>query len=168
MVLLTLFVIIFLLIFFWIRHRYSYFERNGMIHEPPSFPVGNLKGLVSGTVHPGQIFQKLYNKFKGKSPIAGIFFFFSPNVMIIDLDVVKDVLIRNFDTFHNRGLFYNEEDDPLTGHIFAVEDLAWKNMRAKLTPTFTSGKMKMMFNTVLEVSEHMIEHLNKEVNFGVF
>lgn len=66
------------------------------------------------------MFQKLYTKFKGKSPVAGIFFFFSPNVMIIDLDVAKDVLIRDFDTFHNRGIFYNEKDDPLTGNDYSL------------------------------------------------
>lgn len=34
-------------------------------------------------------------------------------------------------------------------------------MRAKLTPTFTSGKMKMMFETVLNICDEMINHLNK-------
>ena len=83
--------------------------------------------------------------------------------MIIDLEVVKDVLIRNFDNFHYRGIFYNEKNDPLTAHIFAIEDQAWKDMRTKLTPTFTSGKMKMMFTIVEEVSKHMIENLKKQV-----
>lgn len=83
--------------------------------------------------------------------------------MIIDLEVAKDVLIRNFDNFHNRGIFYNEKNDPLTAHIFAIEDQAWKSMRTKLTPTFTSGKMKMMFTIVEEVSNHMIESLKKQV-----
>lgn len=34
-------------------------------------------------------------------------------------------------------------------------------MRAKLTPTFTSGKMKMMFDTVQSICGEMISHLNK-------
>lgn len=39
--------------------------------------------------------------------------------------------------------------------------MEWKNMRAKLTPTFTSGKMKLMFETVLNIGQQMIDHLNK-------
>jgi cytochrome P450 family 6 len=39
--------------------------------------------------------------------------------------------------------------------------IEWKNMRAKLTPTFTSGKMKMMFETVLSICEEMISYLNE-------
>lgn len=34
-------------------------------------------------------------------------------------------------------------------------------MRAKLSPTFTSGKMKMMFGTVLDICKEMINHLNR-------
>lgn len=32
-------------------------------------------------------------------------------------------------------------------------------MRAKLSPTFTSGKMKMMFSTILNVCDGMIDYL---------
>lgn len=49
--------------------------------------------------------------------------------------------------------------------MFSIEDQAWRKMRNKLTPTFTSGKMKMMFNTVLEVSSHMTELIKSEENF---
>lgn len=35
----------------------------------------------------------------------------------------------------------------------------WKDLRAKLSPTFTSGKMKMMFGSVLNVSDRMVEFL---------
>lgn len=34
-------------------------------------------------------------------------------------------------------------------------------MRAKLTPTFTSGKMKMTFTTVLEICEEMINYISE-------
>jgi cytochrome P450 family 6 len=157
---LTLFVILISLVAFMIHRRFKTFERDGFIYDQPKFPFGNLNNIKIGN-HPAQIIQKLYLKFKGKSPVAGIFFFLQPNVLILDLDVVKDILIRNFDNFRNRGLYFNERDDPLSAHIFAVEDQTWRNMRQKITPTFTSGKMKMMFGTVLDVSNHLIENLRK-------
>lgn len=157
---LTLFVLLIALAIFWVHHRYKTFERDGFLYESPTFPFGNLKGVGPGN-HIAQILQKLYQKFKGKSPVAGIFFFFQPNVLILDLDVIKDILIRNFDNFRNRGIYFNARDDPMSAHIFAVEDQTWRSMRHKITPTFTSGKMKMMFGTVLDVSNHLVENLKK-------
>lgn len=141
---LTILVILISLAVFWVYYRYQTFERDGFIYEKPSFPFGNLKGVGKGN-HAAQIIGRLYLKLKGKSPVAGIFFFFQPNLLVLDLDVAKDILIRNFDNFHNRGLYYNERDDPLSAHIFAVEDQTWRNMRHKLTPTFTSGKVRNKF-----------------------
>jgi cytochrome P450 family 6 len=39
-------------------------------------------------------------------------------------------------------------------------------MRSKLSPTFTSGKMKMMFETVSKVSDEMIEFLRPTAEEG--
>jgi cytochrome P450 family 6 len=146
------------LIYRWIKKRYSFFEINKFPYVKPAFPFGNLKG--AGTeCHANELFDKLYTELKHKGPACGVYFFLTPNIMITDLDVIKDVLIRNFDNFHNRGLYSNERDDPLSANLFTIEDNEWKHMRTKLTPTFTSGKMKMMFNTIVYTAEGMVEEL---------
>lgn len=154
------------LAYFWIRKRYSYFEDNGFLFEKPSFPFGNLQG-VGRKIHMVYRVTELYEKFKGKAPAFGIYFFAAPNVIITDLETIKSVLVKDFDTFHNRGVYNNTKDDPLTGHLFTIEDDAWRNMRAKLTPTFTSGKMKMMFGTVVDIADIMLEQLKQEPNLNM-
>ena len=78
------------------------------------------------------------------------------------MDLVKHILIKDFDTFPNRGHFFNEADDPLSANLFNIEDEQWKNLRKKFSPTFSSGKIKMMFPIVLEIAENMLSILNKE------
>lgn len=171
------------LVYFWIRKKYSFFEDNGFLHEKPEFPFGNLKG-VGKDIHIVYKVKEYYEKFKGKAPLFGMYFFINSNVVITDLELIKHVLVKDFDAFHNRGLYYNVVDDPLTGklvisirkvlhnenafvitgHLFMIEDEAWKSMRTKLTPTFTSGKMKMMFNTLLDVSDLMISELKTKTD----
>lgn len=49
----------------------------------------------------------------------------------------------------------------LAAHLFAVGGSKWRNLRNKLTPTFTSGKIKVMFQTLIDCSS-LLEQSLKE------
>lgn len=153
-------------VYFYIRRKYSFFQENGFLHEKPEFPFGNLKG-VGKKFHQVYKMKELYERFKGKAPAFGIYFFITPTVVITDLELVKNVLARDFDNFHNRGLYFNEKDDPLGAQLFTLENTEWKTLRGKLTPTFSSGKMKMMFETVIAVADLMKKQFDKDAEAGI-
>lgn len=152
-----------LLLYYIIKRRYSFWQRHGVPFVKPTFPFGNLKG-VGKEFHFCEVAIKFYNENKHRSPFVGIYFFLSPVVLLTDLDLVKSVMAKDFSVFHERRFYHNEKDDPLSAHLFAIDGTKWKNLRTKLTPTFTSGKMKFMFGTVLEIGERLSERLNAIVN----
>uniref|UniRef100_T1GVF9 Cytochrome P450 n=1 Tax=Megaselia scalaris TaxID=36166 RepID=T1GVF9_MEGSC len=119
----------------------------------PTFPTGNFSRKLPSFMS----IREVYNKFKGQSPIAGFYFFLKPAAMIMDLDLVKNVLIKDFSNFAERNGFSNEEDDPLTAHLLNLDEERWRSLRNKISSTFSSGKMKFMFPTVVEVSKRFSE-----------
>lgn len=146
------------LAYFYVKNKYSYWANLGVPFAKPSFPRGNLSGVFFSTsLH--QRVNAFYDQFKGKFVLGGIYFFLNPVAIICDLDFLKNVLVKDFHHFQDRSLFYNEKAEPLSAHLFAVEGEKWQNLRHKLTPTFTTGRIKMMHSTFLRVADEFKRHL---------
>lgn len=94
-------------------------------------------------------------------PFIGVYALFRPNLIIRDPDLARHVLIKDFNHFVDRGVYSDEENDPLSGHLFALPGDKWKNLRVKLTPTFTSGKMKAIFTTLLDCKNPLQNYIRK-------
>ena len=142
-------------LFLHLRRKLSYWQTLGVKCEEPHFLLGNLKG-VQTTRGFYEIWQQYYDKFKGSGPFVGFYWFYKPAAFVLEPQLIKSILIKDFQNFTDRGFFHNEKDDPLSGQLFLLDGQKWKNMRNKLSPTFTSGKMKFMFPTVVRVGEEFI------------
>lgn len=151
-----------LLGFAWlfVRRKYSYWSDRNVPFVKPTFPHGNIKGLGK-TIHISKLMQRFYNELKGRASFGGLFFFLRPVVLVTDLDLAKNILIKDFTSFQDRGLYYNEKDDPLSAHLFSLDGTKWKGLRSKITSTFTSGKMKFMFPTIIEVANQFQQTLTQ-------
>lgn len=147
---------------FFYKWKFMYWENRGIPSRKATVPFGNL-AEAGKTKHLSKILQELYHEMKDKATFCGMYFFTSPNVLLLDLDLVKNVLVKDFQHFHDRGVYFNEKDDPLSAHLFSIEGTKWRNLRAKLTPTFTSGKMKMMCPTITAVGEKFRDFMTTTV-----
>ncbi|XP_058979626.1 cytochrome P450 6A1-like [Musca domestica] len=161
-VLIYLILVIASAVVYLLRRNLSYWKRLGIPHEEPTALMGNMNGLRTQRCM-GDILADYYRKFKGCGPFAGIFNGQRPGVVLLDKQLIKQVLIKDFTQFTDRGLYYNEKSDPLTGHLFFLDGDKWRNLRNKLSPTFTSGKMKYMYPTVVNVAERFMEVLAQKV-----
>ena len=55
----------------------------------------------------------------------------------------------------------NEKTDPLNAHLFLQSGDKWRTLRAKLSPTFTSGKLKHMFPLLKDIGDELIHVTNE-------
>ncbi|XP_039953556.1 probable cytochrome P450 6a23 [Bactrocera tryoni] len=158
---LNLLVLSIVLLLAFLKYRHGYWKRRGVPHEAPHFPLGDFKEWRSTKCF-FEILAPIYRKFKDSAPFAGMFMAFRPVALILDPDLVKSILIKDFNHFRERGVFSNVRDDPLTGHLFALEGTKWRELRQKLSTAFSSGKMKHMHPIVVKVAEEFKKVLEEK------
>ncbi|XP_043251552.1 cytochrome P450 9e2-like [Colletes gigas] len=77
---------------------------------------------------------------------VGFYHRMAPVVMIRDPELIKSVAIKNFDRFPDHRTFGDGDADPFfSKNLLLLRGDRWKEVRALLTPAFTSSKMKSMF-----------------------
>lgn len=152
-------------LYFFLKKKFDYFEERGIPYTKPSWIFGNMSG-VGRTRHMYDVMNSLYEEHKGKDVMAGFFTLFSPSIIVTDLDLIKNILVKDFNNFTDRGMYVNEEADPLSAHLFSIEGEQWRFLRNKLSPVFTSGKIKSMYNIISEKGGNLIDAIDREVKLG--
>lgn len=150
---------------YWINRRQDYFKNHGIPYVPSTPILGSFKEALLGKTGVYDHIVTLYNRpeVKGK-PFFGIFLFHKPGLVITDPELIKQLTVKDFWSFSNR---YTSSDvhDPLGYYnLFSVKGALWKILRGKLSPFFSSGKLKTMFYLLDKNSDDMIKSIHKRLN----
>lgn len=146
------------LLYSYLTWSYSYWSKRNIPYLEPTFPFGNVQDLFLARVDSGRFYERFYKQFKSHK-YGGIFELGKPTLIVTDLDMVKQILTKDFAYFMDRALPPKTSHDFLANNLFGMEGNEWKDMRAKLTPTFSSGKMKLMYSLIEKCSEQLRDHL---------
>lgn len=115
-ILLYILVPLLVLLILWSKRKLRYLQNRNILCLEPSFPLGNMNGIGS-TIHIVERTQEIYEAFKKSDKIAGFYSMLRPTIMITDLDLIKNVFIKDFKNFTNRGVYHNADADPVSAHM---------------------------------------------------
>lgn len=94
------------ILYAYFKYAFDYFKSRGVPFDSPSIPYGNAKDFGK-TIHSTHYMKKLYDKFKPTgAKICGVFLFSRPAVVLLDLELVKSVLVKDFVNFNDRGAYF--------------------------------------------------------------
>ncbi|KAG8178983.1 hypothetical protein JTE90_012496 [Oedothorax gibbosus] len=95
-------------------------------------------------------YGRIYGRFEGSRPVLSVG----------DPDVLKRVLVKDFNIFPNRRDM--KFHDPIMDNtLFVLEGEAWKRVRNTVTPTFTTSKLKRMMPLMSECTDLLIDGLSE-------
>nr|XP_053654326.1 cytochrome P450 3A41-like [Cherax quadricarinatus] len=143
------------------RWRHSYWSSRG-IPTPPFLPfLGHMHKKLAFFQSRWEYFDEVYHKYGGAS-LCGLYDLFLPVLMIGDPVLLKGILVKDFDHFVDRQIFRAEEGSITNKMLIRKSGDEWKALRAIMTPTFTSGKIRGMFPLVCNKADTLVSFTLKE------
>ncbi|XP_070497145.1 cytochrome P450 6d3-like [Chironomus tepperi] len=160
MIAITLLAVLISFIVYYVRKQYTYWNQFDIPHLAAEFPFGNLTSVAKKQRSFGTAIYDIYNN--SKDDIVGFYMFFKPALLIRDPVLIKNVLATDFEHFRDRGVYVNTKRDPMSANLLALEGDEWKSLRTSLTPAFTSGKLKGVFENVKGIGSHLVEFMQSK------
>lgn len=140
----------------------DYFRKRGVPYVPPVPLFGNMAANVFRKKTFTETVSDAYN-YNRDAKYVGFFSFSDPVVFLKDLELIKSIMIKNFDNFPDHKMMAEEIPDKLfRDNLFGLQGQRWKDTRVLLSPTFTSSKMKTLFKLMKECTANLIDHLKAQ------
>ncbi|XP_063628277.1 cytochrome P450 6B2-like [Cydia splendana] len=150
----VLLAVLVVVIYYFGTRNHDYWAKRNVKHDPPAFLFGNnYKGFI-GRQSFTEVANDLYNRFPTEK-VVGFYRGSTPELYIRDPDIIRDVLNNDFAHFYPRGLGRNPKVEPLIANLFQAEGDLWKLQRQRITPAFTTAKLKAMFPLVVRCAERL-------------
>ncbi|XP_030758224.1 cytochrome P450 6a2-like [Sitophilus oryzae] len=152
-----------LLFVFYLKWRHTYWKRLGVYQFDTEFLFGDTKNEVLGKASIFQAFKDKYKQLRAlNQKHGGVYMLLKPVYVPVDLDLIKRIVVKDFQYFQGH-MDNTHPKDNLSKNLFGLYGDPWRKLRIKLTPTFTSGKMKLMFETLVEKTKGLEELVRSHV-----
>lgn len=147
--------------YFYMTRKFKYWKKRGILEAAPPIPFfGNFADCLLFKKAPAEYLKEMYDQAKGL-PCIGFYIFDKPILLACDQEFIKNILMKDFHYFSDRYIAADKNDRLGGANLFFLRNPTWKFVRTKLTPFFTSGKMKKMFNLMLQCGKNLDEYLDK-------
>ncbi|KAJ2946897.1 hypothetical protein O0L34_g16235 [Tuta absoluta] len=151
--------------YFYITRNFGYWQKKGIKHEKPWPLFGNQIEIFFKRKSPTQVINEMYEKYPNEK-VVGFYGSFQPKLLVKDLEIIRRMLTLDFNYFYKRGLLAGDSVEPVNKNIFVLDGDLWKLLRQRLTPAFTSGKLKAMFPLICERAERLQDVISSSTAGG--
>lgn len=142
-------------IYLYSTKTFNYWSQRGVKHEKPVPFLGTdtKRLLLQRSIV--QMATDVYQKYPNER-FVGYYRGSLPELVVRDPDLIKQIITNDFTYFYKRGLSpQHNVVEPLLRNLFFVDGDMWRLLRQRMTPMFSSGKLRAMFPLVCARAERL-------------
>ncbi|XP_049818313.1 cytochrome P450 9e2-like isoform X6 [Aethina tumida] len=144
--------------YYYLIYPLQYWRRLGVKQGNPIPILGDFKESAPLS----DLLMKIYN-LGSNVRYTGMYQLYTPTLVLKDPELIKQILVKDFDHFMDHKPFLAPESDVLwSNNLVALEGQKWKEMRSTLSPCFTSSKMRTMFTLIEGAAKNFTEYFTSQ------
>ncbi|GFO11503.1 cytochrome p450 3a11 [Plakobranchus ocellatus] len=140
---------------------HNIFKKLGIPGPKPLPLLGNFYQQISQGIFKFQV--DMYNQY-ADSKVYGLFDAGTPMLYVRDLDMIRDICVKNFNSFVDHRTF--DFPEPLDRMLTVIKGDAWKNVRATVSPAFSTVKLRRMFQYIIHNARCLAQNLREKQESG--
>ncbi|KAK7788927.1 hypothetical protein R5R35_014078 [Gryllus longicercus] len=149
------------LLYLFVTSNNKFFVEKRLPYRRPIPLLGNMGPLVFKKKNLALLSQEFYHQFKSFG-MGGIFHFRKPVLVICEPEVVRQLCIREHENFVDDNAVATEDGDGLFHKsILAHSGARWRDLRATLSPAFSSGRLAAMVPLVGKCAQRLVLQLGE-------
>ncbi|XP_063618867.1 cytochrome P450 6B2-like [Cydia splendana] len=145
-------------LYYYFTRTFSYWKYRNVTGPKPIPFFGNMYRSTMRYDSMGIVFKNIYESFP-REKVVGIFRMTTPTLLVRDLDILKHILVKDFDNFADRGLEFSKEG--LGQNLFHSDGETWRGLRSRFTPIFTNSKMKNMMYLLNDRADKFVDYVSE-------
>ncbi|KAF5291114.1 hypothetical protein FQA39_LY14356 [Lamprigera yunnana] len=143
--------------YLWFVRNFNYWKNKNVLYINPVPFFGNVYKIIACEESLYMFLENVYNQ--TKKPFFGFFIFNQPYLLVRDPELIKNVLVKDFEYFSNRNILVNKSDKYGSKMLFMLKNPEWKITRNQSSTAFSPGKLKKMIPLIVDISEKLIKDI---------
>uniref|UniRef100_A0A336LWG8 CSON002172 protein n=1 Tax=Culicoides sonorensis TaxID=179676 RepID=A0A336LWG8_CULSO len=151
-------------IYWYFVASYNHWRNRNIPGPKPKLFHGNFPSLVKKNRNVVEDFMDIYETYHNREPIIGIYVLRHPELMVLDPELVKDILVKYQRKFGENFFSYTiDKNDKLFGpNLFFLHQNEWKSKRQELSSGFAVNKIKAQFDNIHQIAQDFCKYIKTQ------
>ncbi|XP_061394730.1 probable cytochrome P450 28a5 [Musca vetustissima] len=155
----------FILLYIFLVWNFDYWKKRGVTGPKPRPFLGNFPSVFTQKSHISCDIREIYEAYKTTDNYVGIFNCRTPLLMITNADLIKQILVKDFQKFRDNEIstMVDEKSDfTMANNPTAMKGDEWVERRAELLPGLAMTRLKSGFSVTSKICKKLINHIERE------
>ncbi|CAB3233377.1 unnamed protein product [Arctia plantaginis] len=151
-------------LYYYFTRTLNYWQHKNVKGPKPIPLFGNFKDVALRRKAKFLHYNEIYKQYP-EEKVVGVYQMTSPGLLIRDLDIVKQILIKDFELFPDRGTYFSKKG--FGENMIHCDSYTWKNLRNKFTVLFTSTRNPVIQTKLRDEIDKVMDNCEGEITYEI-